>query len=61
MKRIDNRKASLVEILGAIKFARPQHRSNSDCCAKSFAGFNQRARAGYPFSLEDSQLVRSAN
>lgn len=61
MHRLDNRKASLVEILGAIKFARPQPKNDTVESAKRFAGFDQRARAGYSFSLEDSQLVRSAN
>jgi len=60
MKRLDNGKTSLVEFMAAIKFARPD-RNNSVQCSTHFAGFDQRARSGYPLNVEDAHLIRSAN
>ena len=60
MKRLDNGKTSLVEFMAAIKFARPD-RNNSVQCNTHFAGFDQRARSGYPLNVEDAHLIRSAN
>ena len=60
MKRLDNGKTSLVEFMAAIKFARPS-RTNVGQLSKHFAGFDQRARSGYPLNLEDAHLIRSAN
>ena len=61
MKRIDEGKVSLVEFMAAIKFARPSQPRKSEESAPRFAGFNPRARSGAQLSLEESQLIRSAN
>jgi hypothetical protein len=61
MKRVDNGKVSLVEVMSAIKFPRAKRKNGATQHTTPFAVFKQRARAGYSFSLEDTQLVRSAN
>lgn len=61
MKRIDDGKKSLVELMSALKFSRADRGNRDAEHIAPFAAFKQRARAGYPFSLEDTQLVRSAN
>jgi hypothetical protein len=61
MNQRDKGKASLVEFLRSIKFAGEQPRANSDACHTHFAGFQQRARTARQYSVEDSQLIRSAN
>ncbi len=61
MKRVDQGKVSLVEVMSAIKFPRAKRKNGTTRHAEPFAAFKQRARAACPFSLEDAQLVRSAN
>ena len=61
MKRIDDGKVSLVEFLSSIKFARRNSMNAGDRCSGHFAHFNPQARPGGAFSVEDSQLIRSAN
>ncbi len=61
MQRLDSGKASLVEILAAIKFIRRGRETNAVQTTKRFAGFDQRVRSSCQFSLEDAHLVRSAN
>ncbi len=61
MKRIDDGKKSLVELMSALKFSRADRKRSRAEHITPFAAFKQRARAGYPFSQEDTQLVRSAN
>ena len=61
MKKLDNGKTSLVEFLASIKFARANQSGASLECNTPFAGFNQRARTNRQYSVEDSQLIRSAN
>ncbi len=61
MKRIDDGKVSLVEFLASIRFARRDRANESVECSSRFAHFNPQARPGVAFSVEDSQLIRSAN
>ncbi len=61
MKRVDERKVSLVEVMSAIKFSRGKRASTTIQGMTPFAAFKQRARSSYQISLEDAQLVRSAN
>ncbi len=61
MKRVDEGKVSLVEVMGAIKFSRGKRARGTTQRTTPFAAFKQRARSGYQFSLEDAHLVRSAN
>jgi hypothetical protein len=61
MKKRDEGKASLVEFLRSIKFT---HQNNSVAaveCPTHFAHFNQHARNTGKDSVEDTQLIRSAN
>ena len=63
MKRRDEGKTSLVEFLRSIKFAHHQ-RALDDAhleCPTHFANFRPSARGASESSLEDSQLIRSAN
>ncbi|GAB3280692.1 hypothetical protein [Parahaliea aestuarii] len=61
MKRRDQGKASLVDILRSIKFSRESSSRNTDDCSTHFADFEQRARTRRQYSAEDAQLIRSAN
>ena len=61
MKRLDEGKVSLVEFLSSIKFARSNAANSGVECRSHFAHFNPQARPGSAFSVEDSQLIRSAN
>ena len=61
MKKVDEGKVSLVEVMSAIKFTRGKRAQDAARETAPFAAFKQRARAGYSFSLEDAHLVRSAN
>lgn len=61
MKRLDENKVSLVEFLRSIKFAQGTSAGHSGKCRTHFAHFDQRARSGKQLSVEDSQLIRSAN
>ena len=62
MKKREHSKASLVDFLRSIKF---DHAPNAslfgDAPKEHFASFTPRARAAGSMTLEDSQLVRSAN
>lgn len=61
MKKVDQGKVSLVDFMRAIRFPRRERASCAIGSDAPFAGFNQRVRSGYRPSLEDAQLVRSAN
>lgn len=61
MKRIDDGKVSLVEFLSSIKFARRNTANSGAQCNSHFAHFNPQARPSNALSVEDSQLIRSAN
>lgn len=61
MKKIDNDKVSLVEFLSSIKFARRNTANSSAQRIGHFANFNPQARPARTSSVEDSQLIRSAN
>jgi len=63
MNRRDEGKASLVEFLRSIKFAHENSRDqHADIeCPTHFAHFKQSARSGRDGSVEDLQLIRSAN
>lgn len=61
MKRRDEGKASLVEFLSSIKFARHGGQSKKRQSSNRFARFDQRAPVAQPFAMEDSYLIRSAN
>jgi hypothetical protein len=63
MTKRDEGKASLVEFLRSIKFARENklRQSMTPACPTHFAHFNQRARGSDDSSVEDFQLIRSAN
>ena len=61
MTRRDNSKASLVEFLRSIKFARQKTNAVEASCPTHFAPFNQRARTSGKDAIEDNQLIRSAN
>ncbi len=61
MKRMDDGKVSLVEFLSSIKFARNNTVNGGVQCNGHFAHFNPQARPGRVLSVEDSQLIRSAN
>jgi hypothetical protein len=61
MKRVDEGKVSLVEVMSAIKFPRGKRAKDAARQTAPFAAFKQRARSGYSLSLEDAHLVRSAN
>lgn len=61
MKKAHQGKVSLVDFMRAIRFPRRERESGTNGPDAPFAGFKQRVRAGYAPSLEDAQLVRSAN
>ena len=61
MKRRDEGKASLVEFLSSIKFARRGADGKKRQSRGRFARFDQRAPVTQPFAMEDSYLIRSAN
>jgi hypothetical protein len=62
MKKRDEGKASLVDFLRSIKFTHNHTGVAADIeCPTHFANFKQRARSGSEGSLEDSELIRSAN
>lgn len=66
MKRLDEGKASLVDFLRSIKFARDNKLKYRDLKHHDeevghFADFNPQAGAPKHSSTEDSELVRSAN
>ena len=61
MKRIDDGKVSLVEFLSSIKFAQRNAVNTGALSYGQFAHFNPQARPGGSLSVEDSQLIRSAN
>jgi hypothetical protein len=61
MKRMDEDKASLVDFLRSIKFARNNKSKHRDEEVGHFADFNPQAGAPKHSSAEDSKLVRSAN
>ena len=61
MKRLDTGKVSFVDFMQSIKFAHNTKRMHSAGDLPHLAHFNPRARGGYQFSAEDSQLIRSAN
>lgn len=61
MKRLDQDKVSLVEFLGSIKFVQRSRVNSSVECPTHFAHFKQHARPGLQLTVEDSQLIRSAN
>ena len=61
MKRMDDGKVSLVEFLSSIKFAQRNEVNTGARSIGQFAHFNPQARPGGAFSVEDSQLIRSAN
>ena len=60
MKRTDNKRHSLVDFLGSIKFSRePGSSDSADKCHSHFARPQSRTRREQ--GSEDAQLVRSAN
>ena len=62
MKRLDEGKASLVDFLRSIKFARDKRLKHHDEEEVGhFADFNPQAGAPKHSKVEDSKLVRSAN
>lgn len=61
MKRLDDGKVSLVEFLRSIKFAQHNTAGRSYEMAAHLAHFNPRARSAGQLSVEDAQLIRSAN
>jgi hypothetical protein len=61
MKRLDDGKVSLVEFLSSIKFAHQRASHRSVECPTHFAHLDQHARNAQQKSIEDSQLIRSAN
>lgn len=61
MKRVDENKASLVEFLASIKFSRQNSANSGIQSSTRFANFEQRVRTNCQLSVEDSQLIRSAN
>ena len=62
MTRRDEGKTSLVEFLRSIKFTHQSNTVVEEECPTHFAHFSQRARNnGGKDSVEDSQLIRSAN
>lgn len=61
MKRVDDRKVSLVEFLRSIKFSHPTKNAEKNEVSTHFAPLVPRARPAQPHSSEDASLVRSAN
>ncbi|MDZ7784295.1 MAG: hypothetical protein U5K56_15605 [Halioglobus sp.] len=61
MKRVDDRKVSLVEFLRSIKFSRPKKIDEKTEVSTHFAPLIPRARPAQPDCSEDASLVRSAN
>tara|TARA_R110002110_G_scaffold415561_2_gene650969 strand:+ start:204557 stop:204742 length:186 start_codon:yes stop_codon:yes gene_type:complete len=61
MKKSEERKVSLVEFLGSLKFNRGSDSADHTECSTHFAAFNPRAPRAKASSSEDYQLVRSAN
>lgn len=61
MKKVDEGKASLVEFLSSIRFARNQPDNFDVDNDKRFARFDQRVPVTRQGGAEDSYLVRSAN
>lgn len=61
MKRMDDRKVSLVEFLRSIKFSRPHKNDAKSEVSTHFAPLVPKARPAQPYCAEDASLVRSAN
>ncbi|MFK8050780.1 MAG: hypothetical protein AB8B81_20310 [Halioglobus sp.] len=63
MNRRDEDKASLVDFLRSIKFARENRsaQSQSTECPTHFAHFKPIAKGPADYNTEDQQLIRSAN
>ena len=61
MTKRDDGKASLVEVLRSIKFTHQNNAMEETECPTHFAHFNQRARNTRKDTVEDCQLIRSAN
>lgn len=61
MTRRDKGKTSLVEFLRSIKFARTNPRTNTERPEPQFASLNPRVRQRRKSSIEERQLIRSAN
>ena len=61
MTRRDDGKTSLVEFLRSIKFTHQNNTVVEEECPTHFAHFSQRDRNTGKDSVEDCQLIRSAN
>lgn len=61
MKQTNDDKVSWLEFLKSIRFANHEPVAHAAEFSSPFAGFNPQARSGTPNSVEDSQLIRSAN
>ena len=60
MKSHNERKTTLVDFMRSIKFP-SHHNGHSSEATKQFAAFNQRVRVENAATVEDHQLIRSAN
>jgi hypothetical protein len=61
MKRRDEGKASLVDVMRSIKFDHHAHSNAQAAIPANFAQFDPKARQAHTASPEDRSLVRSAN
>ncbi len=61
MKRRDQGRASLVDFLQSLKFSRRSAKASGGESTARFARLDQRIRPERSSSIEDFQLVRSAN